>query len=59
MAKRSYRPERIIKKLREAEVLLSQGSTVGEAEIESCEITRITPSYDAKVKIAGHVNIHR
>ncbi len=31
MAKRSYRPEQIIKKLREAEVLLSQGSTLGEA----------------------------
>ncbi len=31
MARRSYRPEQIIKKLREAEVLLSQGSTVGEA----------------------------
>ncbi len=31
MARRSYRPEQIIKKLREAEVLLSQGSTVGGA----------------------------
>ena len=31
MARRSYGPERIIKKLREAEVLLCQGSTVGEA----------------------------
>ena len=31
MARRSYRPERIINKLREAEVLLSQGSTIGEA----------------------------
>jgi len=31
MAKRSYTPERIIKKLREAGVLLSHGSTVGEA----------------------------
>ena len=31
MAKRSYRPEQIIKKLREAEVLLCQGSTVGKA----------------------------
>jgi len=31
MVRRSYRPERIINKLREAEVLLSQGSTVGEA----------------------------
>jgi|TARA_B100001971_G_scaffold121450_1_gene111890 transposase-like protein len=31
MAKRSYRPEQIIRKLREAEVLLSHGSTIGEA----------------------------
>ncbi len=31
MARRSYRPEQIIKKLREAEVLVSQGSTIGEA----------------------------
>ena len=30
MAKRSYRPEQIINKLREAEVLLSQGSPAGE-----------------------------
>ncbi len=31
MTRRSYRPEQIIKKLREAEVLLCQGSTVGKA----------------------------
>ena len=31
MARRIYTPERIINKLREAEVVLSQGSTVGEA----------------------------
>jgi len=31
MARRIYTPERIINKLREAEVLLSQGSTVGDA----------------------------
>ena len=31
MAKRTYTPERIISKLREAEVLLSQGATTGEA----------------------------
>ena len=31
MARRSYGPDEIIKKLREAEVLLSQGSSVGEA----------------------------
>ena len=29
--RRSYRPEQIINKLREAEVFLSQGSTVGDA----------------------------
>jgi len=31
VARRSYTPERIVNKLREAEVLRSQGSTVGEA----------------------------
>jgi|TARA_B100002003_G_scaffold212757_1_gene210068 transposase-like protein len=31
MARRIYTPERIINKLRKAEVLLSQGSTVGES----------------------------
>jgi len=31
LAKRTFKPEQIINKLREAEVLLSQGSTVGEA----------------------------
>jgi len=31
MPRRSYTPEKIINKLREAEVLLSQGSTVEEA----------------------------
>jgi hypothetical protein len=31
MVRRSYTPERIINKLREAEVLFSQGSSVGEA----------------------------
>jgi len=31
MARRSYTPERIINNLREAEVLLSQGSSLGEA----------------------------
>ncbi len=41
MARTTYRPEQIIKKLREAEVLLSQGSTVGEAagKIEVTEQT--------------------
>jgi transposase-like protein len=31
MARKAFRPEQIINKLREAEVMLSQGSTVGEA----------------------------
>jgi transposase-like protein len=31
MAKKSHSPELIINKLREAEILLNQGSTVGEA----------------------------
>ena len=31
MARKAFKPEQIIGKLREAEVLLSQGSTVGEA----------------------------
>jgi putative transposase len=31
MVKKAYKPEQIINKLREAEVLLSQGSKVGEA----------------------------
>jgi len=31
MARRTYTPEQIINKLREAEILLSRGSTVAEA----------------------------
>ena len=31
MAKKGYTPEQIINKLREAEILLSQGNTIGEA----------------------------
>ena len=31
MAKKGYTPEQIINKLREAEILLNQGSTVGES----------------------------
>ena len=31
MAKKSHSPELIINKLREAEILLNQGATVGEA----------------------------
>ena len=31
MAKKGYTPEQIINKLREAEIVLSQGSSIGEA----------------------------
>jgi transposase-like protein len=31
LAKRLFRPEQIINKLREAEILISQGATIGEA----------------------------
>jgi transposase-like protein len=31
MVKKSYSPEQIITKLREAEILLNQGATIGEA----------------------------
>ena len=31
MVRKAFKPEQIIGKLREAEILLSQGSTVGEA----------------------------
>ncbi len=31
MTRRSYTPERIINKLREVEIIVSQGSTIGEA----------------------------
>ena len=31
MAKKSYSPEQVINKLREAEILLNQGATIGEA----------------------------
>ena len=31
MVRKSYSPEQIINKLREAEILLSQGATIGEA----------------------------
>ncbi len=41
MARRSYRPEQIINKLREAEVLLCQGSTVSEAA-RKIEVTEQT-----------------
>ena len=31
MVRKSYTPEQIINKLREAEILLSQGATIGDA----------------------------
>ena len=31
MVKKSYSPEQVINKLREAEILLNQGATIGEA----------------------------
>ena len=31
MARRNYMPERIINKLRKVEIIVSQGSTIGEA----------------------------
>jgi transposase-like protein len=41
MPRKTYKPEQIIAKLREAEVLLSQGATVGQAikEIGVSEVT--------------------
>ncbi len=41
MARRRYTPERIINKLRKAEVLLSQGLTIGEAA-RKIEVTEQT-----------------
>jgi len=41
MARRSYTPERTINKLREVEVLLSQGSTIGETT-RKIEVTQRT-----------------
>ncbi len=41
MVRKAFKPEQIISKLREAEVLLSQGSTVGEAS-RKLEVTEQT-----------------
>ena len=41
MARRSYRPEQIIKKLREIEALLSRGFTVDEAARNSPVLTSL------------------
>ena len=41
MARRSYTLERIVNKLREVEILLSQGSTTGEAT-RKIEVTKQT-----------------
>lgn len=41
MVRRNYTPEQVINKLREAEVFLSQGATIGEA-IRKIEVTEQT-----------------
>jgi len=41
MAKKTYTPEQIINKLREAEIHLSQGSSIGEAS-RAIEVTEQT-----------------
>ena len=41
MPRRSYRPEEVINKLREAEVRLSQGATVGEV-VKSLGVSEVT-----------------
>jgi putative transposase len=41
MAKKTYTPEQIINKLREAEILLSQGNSIGEAS-RKIEVTEQT-----------------
>jgi transposase-like protein len=41
MGKRKYKPEEIIRKLREAEVLLGQGATIGEV-CRKIEVTEQT-----------------
>ena len=51
MARRTYTPEQIINKLRKAEILLSQGSTVSEA-VRQMGITEQT-FYRWKKKFAG------
>jgi putative transposase len=41
MAKKTYRPEEIIRKLREAEVRLSQGESVAEV-VRSLQVSQVT-----------------
>ncbi len=41
MPKKNYRPEEIINKLREADVLLSQGATVAEV-VKALEVSEVT-----------------
>ena len=41
MSKKRYRPEEIVRKLREADVLISQGKTVAQA-IKSLGVTEVT-----------------
>ena len=41
MPKKNYRPEDVINKLREADVLLSQGATVAEV-VKALEVSEVT-----------------
>ena len=41
MPKKGYSPEQIIHKLREAEVLLSQGNTIGVVSKKSASVTSL------------------
>ena len=43
MPRKSYKLEQIINKLREAEVRLSQGATVGEV-VKALGVSEVTPS---------------
>jgi len=51
MAKKGFKPEQIINKLREAEVLLSQGATVGEV-CRRIGVTDVTYYAGAKSMVA-------
>ena len=57
MGKRRYRPEEIINKLREVEILVSKGATVGEAckKIEVTEIGITGANHLAKIFSAIYI----
>ncbi len=56
MVRKSYTPEQIINKLREAEILLNQGANVGEA----CRKIRITgQTYYRWRKVYGGMRIEQ